>query len=206
MGKGLHRVLTLDITATDADGIAQLQNPAGAGALTLNGAYVTGGVAILPEAQKVALLTGADETAFSVLLTGTNRNGRTISETVQLGNNTTVYSTLNFKTITSAVISGNSGNVTIGTGDRASSDVHIPGFHGNRTHFLELTVGAGVTATAQGSFDNKAPDWDTDDTTITWTDITIPTGGKVEGYTMFRINQTAGNAASSLKIVTPEGR
>lgn len=207
MGKGLHRVLTLDITATDADGIAQLQNPAGAGALTLNGAYVTDGVAILPEAQKIALLTGADETAFSVALTGTNRYGRTITETVQLGNNTTVYSTLNFKTVTSAVISGNSGNVTIGTGETASSVVHVVGFHGNRTHFLELTAGAGVTATAQGSFDNKAPDWAVeDDTTITWTDITIPTGGKVEGYTMFRINQTAGNTASSLKIVTPEGR
>lgn len=212
MGQGLHRVLSLDLTAADPDGIAQTQNPAGAGALTLNGAYVSGGVATLPEPQKVALTTGADETAFSVLLTGTNRYGRTISETVQLGNNTVVYSTLDFKTVTSAVISGNSGNVTIGTNERASSEVHIVGWHGNRSHYVDFRKGAGITATFQGSYDNRAPAWAVeDDTTVIWEDIDLSdddgvSNDKVEGYTMFRINQTAGNAASTATIVTPEGR
>lgn len=212
MGEGLHRVLTLDLTAADPDGIAQIQNPAGAGALTLNGAYVTAGVAILPEAQKVALLTGADESAFTVALTGTNRNGKVITETVTLGNNTTVYSTLDFKTVTSAVISGNSGNVTLGTNEHASSVPHIVGWHGNRSHYLELVIGAGITAIVEGSYDNRAPEWDVEaDTTVKWstvdlTDTVNVNNNKAEGYTMFRISQTAGNTASRLTIVTPQGR
>lgn len=211
MGAGLQRTLTLDLTALDADGIAQVQNPAGAGDLTLNGAYVVSGVAILPEAQQVALLTGADETAFNVTLYGTDRQGNVISEIVTLGNNTTVYSSRNFKTVTRAAISGNSGNVTLGTGERASSNVHVIGWHGNRTHYLDLDTGAGVTIKVQGSYDDRSPNWDTEDPTIEWEDIDLAdddgvSNDRVEGYTMIKIIQTAGNTASNLVIVTPEGR
>jgi hypothetical protein len=206
MGKGLHRVLTLDLTAADPDGIAQTQNPGGAGDLTLNGAYVVSGVAILPEPQQVALTTGGDETAFTVTLYGTSRNGQAISEVVTLGNNTIVYSTLNFKTVTRAAISGNSGNVTIGTNERASSDVHVIGWHGNRTHYLDMVQGAGNQSIVEYSYANLAPAWDVEAGNPLWHQFDFNSDDKLEGATMIRLTNLAGSSLSTLTIVTPEGR
>jgi len=100
--------------ASDADGIAQSQTPAGA--FTLNGVLVTGGVAYLGAMRRVLITTSADETSRTFTITGTNSAGDVLSETLVGVNNTTTYTVLDFYTVTAATHSGTlAGSVTIGT-------------------------------------------------------------------------------------------
>ena len=100
--------------ASDADGIATSQKPAAT--FTLDGALVSGGVALLGAARRVLFTTTADETTRTFTVTGTNAAGDVLSETLAGVNNTTTYTTLDFYTVTRVTVSGTlAGNVTIGT-------------------------------------------------------------------------------------------
>lgn len=93
-----------------------------AGALTLNGSLVSGGVATLDVPRRILITNAADETGKTIVLTGTNWQGNTISETVTLGGIGSSASVLDYKTLTSAVLSNNSvGNLSIGTNGVAGS-------------------------------------------------------------------------------------
>lgn len=110
------------LTAADADGICASQTPAGAGNLTLNGALVSGGVAVLDAARRVLITTVSDESAKTFTITGTSYNGRVQSETIAGPNATTGQSALDYKTVTSVAISAAAtGAVTVGTNGVASS-------------------------------------------------------------------------------------
>lgn len=109
------------LAAGSANAIALSQTPT-AGALTINGALASGGVATMDKPRRVLITTTADETALTFTITGTNVSGNTISEVLAGVNNTTTYSVLDYATVTSIVISGNAaGALTVGTNDIASS-------------------------------------------------------------------------------------
>lgn len=112
-------LVSVQLDTADADGIAQSQTPAGAGALTLNGALVSGGVATLVEAgaaRQVLVTTVSDESAKTLTITGTNATGNTISETITGPNATTGTTTQYFQTVTSVTVSAAfTGAVTVGT-------------------------------------------------------------------------------------------
>jgi hypothetical protein len=110
------------LAAADADGICLSQTPGAAGALTLNGALVSGGVAVLDAARRVLITAAGDESAKTFTITGTSYNGQTQSETVTGPNATTAQSVLDYKTVTSVVISAAAaGAITVGTNGVASS-------------------------------------------------------------------------------------
>jgi hypothetical protein len=109
------------IAAADADGICASQTPS-AGALTINGALASGGVATLDVQRRVLITAAADESGTSFTVTGTNWQGNSISEVVPGPNATTASTVISFKTVTSVTIANNAaGAVTVGTNGVADS-------------------------------------------------------------------------------------
>lgn len=108
----------LAASATDAICLSQTPN---AGPLTLDGATVVGGVAILDTPRRVLFTFAADESANTFTLTGTNWSGSVISEEVA-GTVATAVSVLDYATVTSITISGNAaGAIEVGTNGVAGS-------------------------------------------------------------------------------------
>lgn len=109
------------LTSASANAIALSQTPT-AGALTLNGAAVTGGVATFSVPRRVLITTTGNETTRTFTVTGTGWNGTAISEVIQGVSGATAQSVLDYMTVTSIVISGNAANaLTVGTSTVASS-------------------------------------------------------------------------------------
>lgn len=105
-----------------ANNIAHSQEPAAAGPLTLNGALVTNGVAVMDTPRQVLITTTANEAGNTFTITGTDWANDPVSEVVTGPNDTTGASVLSYKTVTSIVISGAaSGNLTVGTNGVAAS-------------------------------------------------------------------------------------
>ncbi len=107
------------LAAASANNIALSQTPGAAGPLTLNGATVINGIAILDTARRV-LITTAD-TTHTFTVTGTGPTGSLLTEVV--GPITgSAYTAQDFKTVTSVVINaGATAAVTVGTNGIASS-------------------------------------------------------------------------------------
>lgn len=116
-------VYTLGPLATaDDDGICASQTPSGAGALTLNGALVTSGVAQLGVARRVLITAAANETGRTFTITGTDWRGVSMTETITGPNTTTTYTASDFLTVTGVTISGAaSGAIKVGTNGIAST-------------------------------------------------------------------------------------
>ncbi len=110
------------LTALSANGIALSQSLAGAGALTLNGAYATGGVATLPQPRRVGIASAGNDSGLIWTIVGTDRAGSPISETLAGTNIGTAQSVLDYLTVTSISSSGaTASTVTAGTTAVASS-------------------------------------------------------------------------------------
>lgn len=109
------------LDAASANAICLSQTPS-AGPLTLNGATVVDGVAVLDTARRVLITAASNESAKTFTITGTNWSGAAISETIAGPNATTAYTALDFKTVTSITISATAaGAVQVGTNNIASS-------------------------------------------------------------------------------------
>lgn len=141
-----------------------------AGALTLNGSLVSNGVAILDTPRRILITNAADETGKTVVLTGTDRAGNAQSETVTLGGIGSTAAVLDYKTLTSAVLSANSaGNLSIGTNDVAASAwvMFDPWASGGVA--VQLTVAGTVNYTLQQTMDDpNSPTDDVDPADVAW--------------------------------------
>ena len=94
------------ITATSATGIAASQTPSGAGALTLNGGLIANGQLVLSVPQFITLTVGANESAKTFTVFGTDSAGAEISETITGPSSaSTVTSTKCYKTVTRITVS-----------------------------------------------------------------------------------------------------
>lgn len=112
---------TLALAAASANNIAQSQSPA-AGAITLNGSTVSGGVATLDAARRVIVTSGGNDTGITFTITGTNRNANPLTETITGANAGAAASTQDFLTVSSVTHSGSvAGTVTVGTNGVAST-------------------------------------------------------------------------------------
>lgn len=101
------------LTATSANNIALSQTPGAAGALTLNGSLVSGGVAVIGNPQRITITT--TDSTHSFTITGATPTGSLLTETVT-GNGTSVTSALDYAKVSSITISGAaSAAVTVGT-------------------------------------------------------------------------------------------
>lgn len=127
--------ITYTPTALDRNGIAQAQQLGGAGNLTLNGTLVSGGVATLGTAQHITVYSAADINTIVFTVTGTDRNGNVISETITGVNNDTVAGLKNFATVTQVAADGAVGSdVEVGVdgtfeGQWLNCDTNQPSFN-----------------------------------------------------------------------------
>ena len=113
---------SFDPDNTDDNGIWTIDSISGAGALTMNGALVSGGVATMDYARRIGIISAGDDSLDTMTFVGTDQDGKAQTEVVTMANAGTAESTKYFKTITSATASGASaGNVTIGTVDEFCS-------------------------------------------------------------------------------------
>lgn len=113
---------TLAPAAAAANNICLTQTPGGAGALTLNGAAVTGGVATLDIPRRVLITNAANDSARSFTITGTADGEKVISEVLKGTNTTTATSLKDYKTITSIVVdAATAGALTFGTNATAGA-------------------------------------------------------------------------------------
>jgi hypothetical protein len=150
-------VLTKALVAASANNICLSQTPAGAGAITLNGSTVTGGVATLDTQRRVLATTAGADSGKTLVLTGTDIQGNTITETLTLPSASTVASTRDFYTITSAVVSAAlAGAITVGTNTTGSTvwvPMDINGAYGSPIG-IQCTVTGTVTYTVEYSQDD----------------------------------------------------
>lgn len=103
------------LSAAVTNGI-HLSNTPTAGAVSLNGSLVTSGVAYLTSPRRVLVTTAGNETGNTMTITGTDANGNVQSDTVDLPNASTVYTSLDFLTVTGITISANAaGAIIVGT-------------------------------------------------------------------------------------------
>jgi hypothetical protein len=149
--------ITRALITADADGIAQNQTTAGAANLTLNGALVAGGVALLTSQRKVAGHSTGNISTVVFTVYGTNSAGNSITDTVTGINNTTVETTLDFLTVTRIAASAAVGtNVEFGTTGVGASqpiplDIYIDPF--DISLFIDVTGTVDVTAQYTGDAD-----------------------------------------------------
>ncbi len=143
------------LAAPAANNIALSQTPGAAGNLTLNGALVVAGVAILDVARRVLFTTVSNESAKTFTVTGTDWFGTTISEVVAGPNATTGYTVNDYKTVTRIAVSAAlTGAVTVGTNGVASSPPIPLDHHGRPEISLQVTVSGTTNWTVQQTVDN----------------------------------------------------
>lgn len=94
------------LDAADDNGIALSQTTAGAANLTLNGALVTGGVAVLDAPRRIIITSGGNDTGITFTITGTTYGGQSVSETITGASGAAVSSTVDFLTVTQIRASG----------------------------------------------------------------------------------------------------
>ena len=144
--------VVLSFIAGVSNGYAQAQTPGGAGNLTLNGSLVSGGVGTADAARRVvAVSSNVGDTTQTLTITGTDRYGNTISNTVTLNGTTNVYSALDFLTVTRIAISAATvGTVTAGTSSGGGAGIPIGSSQWIIDNFLAefWALGGGITGPA----------------------------------------------------------
>jgi len=168
------KVINVSLTLTAAVGnqVCASQKPAAGGtqSLTINGAGASGGVATFDIPRHASVTSSGDDSARTFTITGTNRFGVTITETI-VGANPTSYGTKNFKTVTAVTVDGNTaGNITVGMAALAET-AWIPlnlysGPHIGVT--VALSSAASLTYTVEGTMSDVQAEGFTGDQAVTF--------------------------------------
>jgi len=163
------------LATASANAICLSQTPA-AGALTLNGALVTSGVAVMDQPRRVLITATGNESAKTFTITGTNWSGQVWGETITGPNATTAQSVLDYATVTSITISAAAANaLTVGTSGVASSPwVRLDHWSQPETS-IQATVTGTVNYTVQQTLQD--PNSSTNPVTpslITWVNSSDP--------------------------------
>jgi hypothetical protein len=150
-----NKTFDFDPDATDADGLVTIASISGAGALTLNGALVTGGVGVMDYARRIAILSAGNDSGDTMTIVGTDADGVALTEVLTMANADTAESTGYFKTVTSLTASGASaGNVTIGVADEFQSQTIVIDARSPYPCTIDVDVTGTITWTVQEMFDS----------------------------------------------------
>jgi VCBS repeat-containing protein len=110
------------LAAADADGICLSQTPLAAGALTINGALASGGVATIAVPSRITITSAGNDSTNTFVVVGTDYSGSRITETITGPNATAVTSVLTYRTVTSIAISAAAvGAITVGNAQSGAS-------------------------------------------------------------------------------------
>lgn len=152
---GLPNIFTQSLATASANNVALSQSP-GAGAITLNGSTVSGGVATLDSQRRIIITSGGNDTGINFTVTGTNSAGFPISDTFA-GANGVAQSNLDFKTVTGVTHTGSvASTITIGTNGVGSSLWQIVNWNAyppNISVAVQLVSGA-VNFTVEHTYDD----------------------------------------------------
>lgn len=111
------------LATADADGVAASQSVSGAAAVTLDGALVTSGVAIMDLPRRIIITSAGDDTGITFTITGTTFAGSVTTDVVTGANNAAASSVVDFKTVTRIVTSGSTAaDITVGTNGVAGTE------------------------------------------------------------------------------------
>lgn len=150
-------VLIRSLIAGVTNGIALLQTPLAGGPLILNGSLVVAGVAQLGPQRKVIITNASIEASRLFTITGTDGQGRRISEILVVTAAATNQSLLDYSTVTSITVdAATAGTITAGTNGVGASqplplDIYVP--NSRTTISLDFTG----TANASVQFTNDDP-------------------------------------------------
>lgn len=165
MSYPLRRQLSVQLDTADADGLF-VEDIAGAGDYTLDGALTSDDVATFDTPRRVLLASAGNDSAITFTITGTGRQGRAQSETLVGSNAGSVYSLLDYLTVTNIASSGNASSVTAGTNAVGSSETHI--LDPRTSHMVYVDAPTGEDFRVEVSADDLSPAWDMANTDIVW--------------------------------------
>lgn len=149
-------VCPITIAAGDPDGISLSQTPDAA--LTITGAFATGGVATLSPPQRVSITSTSDISNRTFTIVGTDRYGNAQTEVLTGPNNATVYTLADFATVTSITISGlAAGALTVGTNAIASGPWLFPTREITPFNLTVTLENSGTTSQVDYTYDD--PNW-----------------------------------------------
>lgn len=132
------------LAAASANSIALSQTPAGAGALTINGALASDGVATIAVPARITIASAGNDSGKTFIVVGTDHSGNSITETITGPNATSVTSVLTYRTVNSVIISAAAaGAITVGNSQSGSS----PAIALDPWAFPQVAIQCGVTGT-----------------------------------------------------------
>ena len=170
MSSFLHRYTTSFVAAAST-GLCASQSLASAGNLTLNGSLVSSGVGIMDAARRVGITSAGNDSSVVWTITGTDRNGNTLTENLNGGNAVLVQSVNDFLTVTSIYGSAaTASTVTAGTTSVGSSAPVAIDYVSN-PNFVSVGISfdsTGANATIEVTNDNPGPKGDFLGNTPVW--------------------------------------
>lgn len=168
-------VITLQLAAAVANGIAHAAQAVINVGMTLNGSLVTAGVAHLSPARRVSATSSGSDAGINLLIVGTDRYGNTQAEILALANSPTAAVTArDFLTVTSVTSDATtSGNITVGTNAVGSSEWVVDDF--TRSQW-QLSVAISLTGSGTASVDHTYDDPNAPGTTL----VPYPYGFSIE--------------------------
>lgn len=137
------------LASADDDCVCASQTPLGAGAMTINGASATAGVATLATARRIIITSAGNDSAKTFRITGTNADNNPIRETVTGANIGAAQSTQDYKTVTEVYASAaTAAAVIVGTNTVASTPWKQTNWQHQAvseiTWYAEITAGSGT--------------------------------------------------------------
>lgn len=172
MGLQTASITTL---SNDADGYAEAQTLGGAGAVTLDGALVSGGVGSSSSAQPVTITSVGNDSGVTFTITGTY-GGLTYSEDLTGANASTATTTRVFDTVTSITADGaTAADITAGpvAANGAASKILPANW---RSRDFKVGFGVDITGTMTYKVQHTFDDIQVSTTNPTWFDHESVTG------------------------------
>ena len=194
-----------------ADSICLSQTPSGASNLTIAGSLATGGVATMDVPRHVSITSGSDESGDTYTITGTDRAGNALVETITGPSSTTAKGNSNFKTVTTVATSGAAtGAITVGSADEADTQIFVTDQYADNTSYsVSLSSGASLTYEPKYTLDNiwasgfaeTAANWISDGGTKTIASDSVSAGG-IRGIRLEVTSWTSASDSIDWDIVT----
>jgi hypothetical protein len=155
---------TYNIETADPNGVVTAETPVNNVALTLDGAYVSGGVATFPFPTAVTFTSISNLSTVTFTVVGTDAGGVYQTEAIVGPNNTTVTGTKTFKTVTSIAVAtattfttqtvdAGGAAVGIGNGPWWPLDIYTP----NQVTTISANILASGSATYSIEYTNEDP-------------------------------------------------
>lgn len=168
-------------TATPiTNGIFTSLAPVATGKITLNGSFVTNGIATLPHPGRIEISSTATETA-TFIVTGTNPAGNLQQESIAGSASSPFVSALDYVTVTSITIVGNSVGTLTGGSSAVGSTSWVPlDYYSTGSVAVQIIATGGVNWTSQYTVDNL---------------LILPSSGLIGAYNVFNNSDT--NAVNS---------